>query len=215
MIRVLLADDHALLRESLRETLDRQQDMEVIGEASNGEEAVQLAIEYKPDIVLMDLKMKGLDGVEATRAICSCCPDVRVIAVTMYRNSGLALQALKAGANGYFLKESSPSELIQAIRKVYRGEVSIHESIAGNLVAELRRLDAAGPTQRGVILTDKEVTILQLVAQGKKNSEIAQQLSLAESTIKNKLTIIYQKLGVKSRTEAMARACQLGWIAMA
>lgn len=215
MIRILLADDHALLRESLREVLDRQPDMEVIGEASDGDMAVQLALELKPDIVLMDLRMKGMDGVEATRIIHSQYPKVQIIAVTMFDNQGMALQALMAGANGYFPKRASSSELVQAIRKVYRGEVSVHESIAGDLVAELRRLNAAESTRRGVMLTEREVEILRLVAQGKKNSEIAAELSLAESTIKNRLTVIYQKLGVENRTEAVARASQLGWIAMA
>jgi len=194
--------------------LDRQPDMEVVGEASDGMMAVQLALECKPDIVLMDLRMPDGDGIEATRAICSQCPETQVIAVTMYRNEKLALQAFKAGANGYVLKQSRPAELMAAIRKVYQGKISIDEGIAAELVAELRRLSDMEAPRFYPNLTEKEKAVLRLVAEGKKNREIAAQLSLAEQTIKNKLTIIFQKLGVKSRTEAVTRATQEGLIVM-
>ena len=208
-IRVLIADDHRLFRLGLRQACESAGDFEVVGEAEDGQEAVELARRCRPDVVLMDIQMPILDGVEATRRIVENDPSVRVIMLTIYRRDRYVFEAIKAGARGYLLKDVDEGELLEAVRAVHRGEALINPSLATRLLDEFRRLgQAAADVER---LTQGEMDVLRLVAQGASNKEIAAQLHLAESTVSNRLSNIYQKLHVNSRTQAALLALRRGW----
>ncbi len=211
-IRVLIADDHRLFRLGLRQACESAGDFEVVGEAEDGQEAVELARRCQPDVVLIDIQMPILDGVEATRRIVENDPSVRVIMLTIYRRDRYVFQAIKAGARGYLLKDVDEGELLEAIRAVHRGEALINPGLATKLLDEFRRLSqaaaGAGDVER---LTQGEMDVLSLVAQGASNKEIVAQLHLAESTVSNRLSNIYQKLHVNSRTQAALLALRRGW----
>jgi len=211
-IRVLIADDHRLFRLGLRQACESAGDFEVVGEAEDGQEAVELARRCQPDVVLMDIQMPILDGVEATRRIVENAPSVRVIMLTIYRRDRYVFEAIKAGARGYLLKDVDEGELLEAVRAVHRGEALINPGLATRLLDEFRRLSQeaaeAGDVER---LTQGEMDVLCLVAQGASNKEIVAQLHLAESTVSNRLSNIYQKLQVNSRTQAALLALRRGW----
>ena len=211
-IRVLIADDHRLFRLGLRQACESAGDFEVVGEAEDGQEAVELARRCQPDVVLMDIQMPILDGVEATRRIVENAPSVRVIMLTIYRRDRYVFEAIKAGARGYLLKDVDEGELLEAVRAVHRGEALINPGLATRLLDEFRRLSQeaaeAGDVER---LTQGEMDVLCLVAQGASNKEIVAQLHLAESTVSNRLSNIYQKLHVNSRTQAALLALRRGW----
>jgi two-component system, NarL family, response regulator LiaR len=211
-IRVLLADDHAIVRKGLRALLVTEPDLEVVAEAENGEQAVAEARRLCPDVVLMDLVMPGMDGLEATRRITAehtGCPGApRVLVLTSFAADDKVFPALRAGALGYLLKDSGPEELVQAIRQVHRGESSLHPSIARRLLQEL-----AGPGQQEIvsgILSPREVDVLRLVAQGWTNREIAQQLGIGEATVRTHVNSILSKLNLGSRTQAALYALRQG-----
>ena len=209
-IRVLLADDHAIFRDGLRAVLDRQKDIVVVGEAGNGVEAVKKAAELAPDIVLMDINMPVMDGVRASRLITAQDQRVGIIILTMYREDEYVFEAIKAGARGYVVKDARAREVLKAIRAVHRGEALIDPATATKLLEEFRRL--AEGQRKEFDLNEQEIEILRLVAQGASNKEIAEVLHFSEQTIKNKLTIVFQKLHVNNRAEAAASAIREGLI---
>ena len=209
-IRVLLVDDHTIFRKGLREIIDGQSDMTVVGEAKDGTEAVNKAEELAPDIILMDISMPILDGVKATRLIIGQDERMGIIVLTMYRDDESVFRAIKAGAQGYVIKDADLDELLEAIRGVRRGQPMIDSSIAGRVLVEFSKLTREQESRDFLDLSKREVDILQLVARGAKNREIAEKLFLSEYTVRNALSIIFQKLHVNNRTEAAIYALQEG-----
>ena len=211
-IRVLIADDHRLFRQGLRQICEIVGRFEVVGEADNGQEAVELTCQLQPDVVLMDINMPVLDGVQATSLITQDHPSARVVILTMYRQDNYVFEAIKAGARGYLLKDADEQDLIDAVRAVHRGEALIEPSLATRLLAEFRRLSHDQSEVSGAEeLTKGEMEVLRLVAQGSDNKTIADQLALSEKTVANRLSNIYQKLQVNNRTQATLLALRRGW----
>jgi DNA-binding NarL/FixJ family response regulator len=215
-IRVLIADDHRLVRQGLAEICQTKGNFEIVGLAENGREAVELAHRLKPDVILMDVRMPELDGVQATSFITAQDPSMRVIVLTMYLEDQYVFEAIRAGAYGYMLKDVDAQELLAAVRAVHRGEALIDPLIASRVLDEFRRLSngSTGKSEAREHLSEGEMAVLRLVAQGADNSEIAAQLSLAKSTISNRLQVIYQKLHVKNRTQAALAALRRGWASL-
>jgi DNA-binding NarL/FixJ family response regulator len=211
MIRVLIADDQALFREGLRTVLVAQ-GFEVVGEAANGEEAVRLAAELAPEVVLMDLRMPVLDGVAATRRIAQRGGAPRVVALTTFDDDESVFEALRAGALGYLLKDTRSPRLAEAIALAARGESLLQPSVAARVVSEFARLASPGKRDPAAELglSERETVVLKAVAQGASNKEIAVELRIAEGTVKNHMTSIFSKLGVHDRTQAALRARTLG-----
>jgi DNA-binding NarL/FixJ family response regulator len=211
-IRVLIADDHRIVRQGLRHVCELAGGLTVAGEAENGREAVKLAQQLHPDVILMDINMPILDGVQATSFIVEANPAARVIILTMYRQDRYVFEAIKAGARGYLLKDVDEQDLVAAIRAVHQGDALINPSLAAKLLDEFRRLsqktDEAEDTE---ILTQGEMEILRLVAQGADNKAVAGQLALSERTVANRLSSIYEKLHVNNRTQAALIALRRGW----
>ena len=205
-IRVLIADDHAVVRQGLRTFLELQDDIEVVADACDGEEAVSAALEEHPDVVLMDLVMPRLDGIEATRRILSERPGTRVIALTSFLDDDRVLPAVRAGAAGYLLKDVEPPELVRAIRTVNDGEALLHPAVTARLLREV----AADENDGG--LTAREREVLALVARGLPNKLIARELGIAEKTVKTHMSNILAKLGVSDRTQAALLAVRRGWV---
>jgi NarL family two-component system response regulator LiaR len=204
----LIADDHEIVRKGIRALLATKRDIQVVGEAGNGIEAVSQAHTLQPDVVLMDLVMPKMDGIQATREITAKQPGIRVLVLTSFDADEQVFPAIKAGALGYLLKGSRPQDLIQAIRQVYRGEPSLEPSIARKVLAEL-----SGPPQKPLTpdpLTGRELEILRLIAQGKSNKEIASQLVVAEDTVHSHVSNILNKLHLASRTQAALYALKEG-----
>jgi DNA-binding NarL/FixJ family response regulator len=212
MIRLLLVDDQSLFREGLRTLLSLHEDLQVVGEAGNGQEALAAAEALRPDVVLMDLRMPVLDGVAATRRLHESHPAIRVIVVTTFDDDELVFDGLRAGAVGYLLKDVSSDKLVEAIRAAARGESFLQPSIAAKVLAEFSRLDRAAPPPPELVepLSDRELEILRLLAGGNSNKEIAAALYIAEGTVKNHVTNILGKLGVHDRTQAALRAREMG-----
>jgi two-component system, NarL family, response regulator DegU len=211
-ISVALADDHVLFRQALRHLLDTENDIHVVGEASDGRAIQTLVEHHQPDVILMDINMPGIDGVTATRELKSQVPDVRIIILTMFSEDGHVIRAVRAGADAYLLKNSESSRVVDAIRAVHRGESIIEPQLASKLLSEFRRVSDVREEDTIGGLTAREVDLLRLVASGMSNKEIAQHLSLAESTVKNRLSLLFEKLGVKDRTQAAIYALSHGLI---
>lgn len=207
MIRVLVVDDHPLVRQGLRSFLSTIDDIDVVGEASDGSEAIALADELRPDVVMMDLAMPGVDGIEATRRITEANASIRIIALTSFATDDKVFPAIQSGAAGYLLKETDPSELAEAIRKVHRGEPILHPDVAARL---MREVAAATPRAHRTDLTARELEVLRLIAAGRSNKEIARDLSVAEKTVKTHVSNVLSKLGVADRTQAAVYAVQNG-----
>lgn len=208
-IRVLLADDHTLFRQGVRQICELKGGFEVVGEAVNGTEAVDLACRLKPDVILMDIQMSELDGVQATRRIMGDNPQARVIILTMYRRDDYVFEAIKAGARGYLLKDVDWRDLIHAVRTVSEGQAILDPAMAVRVLDEFRRMGHGD--DEGESLSDGEMRVLMLLAQGLDNPAIATELSLAEKTVTNRLSNIYQKLHVNNRTQAALYALRQGW----
>jgi len=202
-ISVIIVDDHAIVRQGLRTYLELQPDVEVLGEASNGNEAVALTRETLPDIVLMDLVMPQSDGVEATRAITALSPSTRVIVLTSFSEDEKVFASIKAGAQGYLMKDVLPSELVRAIRTVHRGEAQLDPEIARKLMQEFTNPQPTTPKHD---LTERELEVLRLIAQGKSNKDISDDLVLSEKTVKTHVSNILQKLHLSDRTQAAVYA---------
>ncbi|GAA4834861.1 two-component system response regulator LiaR [Paenibacillus vulneris] len=199
MIRVLLVDDHEMVRMGLSAYLEMQQDIEVVGEASDGKEGVRLAGELKPDVVVMDLVMEQMDGIEATRAICSSGDPVKVIVLTSFLDDDKVYPVLEAGALSYLLKTSRAEQIAEAIRAAGRGESVLEAKVTGKVLSKLRRGDEPKPHEA---LTARELEVLRLIALGKSNQEISEELIIAMKTVKTHITNIFAKLGVEDRTKA-------------
>jgi DNA-binding NarL/FixJ family response regulator len=211
-IRVLIADDHRIVRQGLRHVCELAGDLTVVGEAEDGQEAVQQARQLQPDVILMDINMPLLDGVQATRRVAEAGLSARVIILTMFRQDRYVFEAIKAGARGYLLKDVDEGDLVEAIRAVHRGEALINPSMAVKLLDEFRRLsqmDSDVEDREG--LTPGEMEVLRLVAQGIDNKAVAEQLALSERTVANRLSSIYEKLQVNNRTQAALVALRRGW----
>jgi len=207
-ISVLLADDHAIVRKGIRALLSEAGGFEVVGEADTGQAAVLCAQETAPDVILMDLLMPGMDGIEATRRITGAQPKARILVLTSFSADNKVFPVIKAGAVGYLLKESSPEELVTAIRQVHRGEPSLHPTIARKLLQEIARPAELQPAPEA--LTDREVTVLRLIAQGLGNQEIADRLGISEPTVRAHVSHILGKLHLASRTQAALYAVREG-----
>ena len=203
MIRLILVDDHPVVRHGIRGMLEAEPDLTVVGEASSGPEGVALAAELRPDIVLMDLRMPGGDGVEATARIVATVPGARVIVLTTYESDRDILRAIEAGAGGYLLKDASPAELAEGVRAAARGETVLAPSVASTLVRQVR--SPAPPT-----LSAREAEVLRLVARGLTNADIGRELYIAEATVKTHLLRAFAKLDVADRTAAVTRAMSHG-----
>lgn len=213
-IRVLIADDHAVVREGTRQILEHEMDLEVVGEAADGEETVKLAEKLKPDVAIVDISMPRMDGIEATRRIKKSLPSTAVLILTAYDDDQFVFSLLEAGAAGYLLKSVRGRELVDAVRQVYAGESVLHPSIARKV---LNRFVPAGPAKEQKTieaLSERELEVLRLATRGLSNQEIATELTLSLRTVQAHLGHIFNKLQVSSRTEAVVRALKEGWITL-
>lgn len=207
-IRVLVADDHTIVRQGLRALMQSRSDLEMVGEAANGVEAVAMAADLKPDVILMDILMPKMGGIEATIAIRQANPGARILVLTSYAEDEKLFPAIKAGAVGYLLKDSSPQELVQAIHDVYEGKASLHPTVALKVMRELGQPGAAELGQD--TLTEREKDVLRLLAQGESNQEIAQRLIIGERTVGTHVSSILSKLHLANRTQAALYALRHG-----
>lgn len=214
-IRLLIVDDQRLMREGLRTLLELEHGFEIVGEAADGQAALDAYSELKPDVVLMDIRMPGMDGVEATRRLCKTWPDTRVIILTTFDDDANVFEGLRAGAVGYLLKDLSGQELAKAVRTVYHGGGLLEPTVAKRVMEEFARLH---PPVRSINeglpepLSERELEVLKLVSDGLSNREIGNKLGLSEGTVKNYVTNILQKIGVRDRTQAALRGRELGLI---
>lgn len=212
-IRVLLVDDHGVLREGMRNLLEQQPDIKVVGEAGNGLEAIAVAKAVKPDVVLMDVLMPRLGGIEATKQIKRANPNTATLILSAYDDDRYVLGLLEAGAAGYLLKSASGQEVIHAIRAVHAGESVLHPAVMARLLSRTARSPGRAISPRGgELLTERELDVLRLAAKGKSNKEIAKDLALSVPTVKAHLANMFNKMGVASRTEAVLQAVRQGWI---
>jgi two-component system NarL family response regulator len=214
-IRILIADDHRVVREGLAAILKSRSDMDVVGEAINGFEVIEKAKALKPDVILMDISMPQMNGVEATRAIRKLSPEIGIVVLTMHEDDATIFDLVRTGVHGYLLKDSDSSEVIKAIQSIYKGESMIHPSIARKILGEFSQLgreEVKRPPRPAHNLSAREVDILRRVAKGKTNKEIASELQLSEKTIKNHVRNIFHKMGVYDRTEAAMKGVQEGII---
>ncbi len=205
-IKLLLADDHQIVLKGISFFLAMQPDFEIVGEAHNGQEAVELTAELKPDIVLMDLNMPVMDGIEASRLIAESHPEVKVLVLTSFADSSHVVPALRTGAIGYMLKEVEPDQLVEAIRSAYQGNVQLHPDISAVILSQLspfgREIKAAPSKEALDLLTPRELEVLELLTKGLSNKEIAQTLVVAEKTVKTHVSSILSKLNLTDRTQA-------------
>ena len=209
-IRVLIADDHAVVREGLRAVLGPEPDIEVVGEAATGKEALERAAGLRPDVVLMDIQMPGINGIEATRRILDASPRIGVVVLTMFEDDDSVFSAMRAGARGYVLKGAPPSEILKVLRAVAGGEARFGPEIARRLVDFLSAPKPATPAEAMPELTAREREILGLIAQGHSNARIADRLFVSPSTVRNHITHIFAKLQVADRAQAIVRAREAG-----
>ena len=209
-VRVLIADDHPLFREGMRGRLDRVDDITVVGEAASGDEAVELARELEPHVILMDIKMPGINGIEATREIRQASPQIGVLVLTMFEDDDSVFAAMRAGAKGYLLKDSGGEEVVYAIRAVASGEAVFGSGVAERIIGFFSGPRPATPQRAFPELTEREEEVLSLVAQGKSNQEIARQLFVSLKTVRNHVSNILVKLQVADRAQAVIRARDAG-----
>ncbi len=212
-IKVLLADDHGLFREGLRKLIEIEPDIRVVGEACDGLEVLNMVEEFEPDVVLMDINMPVADGIAATREIVRRRPETGIIVLTMHKEDGHAVRAVQAGARGYLLKSAKAAEVVGAIRAVAKGASLVDPMMMTKVLAEFRRIAAESGPQDGLAgLTETELGILRLLAAGASNKEIAKKMGLANSTVKNKLTVLFGKVDVADRTQAAIFALKHGLV---
>jgi len=214
-IKVLIADDHRVVREGLMAILKTEENIEVVGEAQDGQEAIEKVRTLEPDVILMDVSMPRMGGVEATRQIKREFPHIGIIALTMYDEQQYIFDLVRAGATGYLLKDTESAQIVEAIRAIYRGESLIHPSVASKILAEfslLAQKKGKKPSWEDHDLTEREITVLRLVADGKTNKEIANNLDLSEKTVKNHVRNIFHKLQVYDRTQAAILGIRKGII---
>jgi DNA-binding NarL/FixJ family response regulator len=209
-LRILIADDHPLFRHGIQALLGATPDFEVVGEAKTGEEVIALAETLQPDVILMDIQMPGVNGVEATRRILHTSPQIRILMVTMFEDEASIFTAMRAGARGYVLKDTEKTEMLRAIRAVGSGEAIFSPAIASRLIDFFAAPGPALPPQAFPELTEREREILDLIAQGHNNPEIASRLVLSPSTVRNYVSSIFSKLQVADRAQAIIRARDAG-----
>jgi NarL family two-component system response regulator LiaR len=215
-IKVLIVDDHTIVRQGLRMFIDLQSDMEVVGEGTNGIEAVELATQLNPDVILLDLIMPQMDGVEATRKILEGVPQSRVLILTSFAEDDKVFPAIRAGAHGYLLKDIQPNDLVQAVRESYQGKAQLHPDVTRRL---MKAVSNNAPTQEVKltsvnndmqVLTEREREVLDLIARGLSNREIAEQMVISEKTVKTHVSNLLSKLGLEDRTRAAIWALKHG-----
>jgi DNA-binding NarL/FixJ family response regulator len=210
IIRILIADDHAIVREGLRAVLGTEPDMEVVGEAITGKEVVERAAELRPDLILMDIQMPDLNGIEATRRILGANPGIGVVVLTMFADDDSVFSAMRAGARGYVLKGAPPSEILRVLRAVAEGEAHFGPEIARRLTSFFSAPPPPPPGEAFSELTSREREILDLIAQGHTNAKIARQLFVSPKTVRNHISHIFTKLQIADRTQAILRAREAG-----
>jgi DNA-binding NarL/FixJ family response regulator len=214
-IKILLAEDHAVVRQGTKELLEQQDDLQVVAEASDGKEAVQLALKQRPDVVIMDLAMPELNGIEATRQIKAVAPGIAVLVLTAYDSEQYVFAFLEAGAAGYLLKDVGVDKLVEAIRAVHAGESVLHPAITRKVINRFSRTeDQYGPKDGLEQITDRELEVLGLAARGMSNRDIARELSISVRTVQTHLSNVFNKMGVGSRTEAVMYGLRKGLIAL-
>lgn len=215
-LKIMLVDDQSLFREALRTLLALQNDFEIVAEAENGERAVALAKIHRPDVILMDLRMPVMGGVEATRRVLAAAPASRVVVLTTFEEDEEIFEAMRAGALGYLLKACSADKLCESVRAAAKGTSVLEPSVAARMMAELNRLTAKEGKKVSQVLadplTERELSVLELLAEGCSNKEIGSQLSITEGTVKNHMTNVLGKLGALDRTQAALKARELGLI---
>ncbi len=209
-LRVLIADDHPLFRKGMRALLTAMPGTEVVGEATTGQEAIELAAELQPDVILMDLQMPGINGIEATRQILHTSPHIRILVVTLFEDDASIFTALRAGARGYILKDAKEEEMLRAIRAVGSGEAIFSPAIARRLMDFFAAPRPAAPKEIFPTLTEREREILQMIARGRTNNDIAKELALSSKTVGNYVSNIFSKLQVADRAQAIIRARDAG-----
>jgi DNA-binding NarL/FixJ family response regulator len=210
LLRILIADDHPLVRSGLRALLMATEDLEVVGEAATGEEAVTLAATLHPDVIVMDLRMPGINGIEATRRIVQANTHIRILVVTLFEDDDSVFTAMRAGARGYILKDANEVEVVRAIRAVSSGDAIFSTTIAQRLIDFFAGPRPSVPSLPFPDLTDREREILTLIAQGRSNNEIAQTLVISMKTVRNYISSIFSKLQVADRSQAIIRAREAG-----
>lgn len=211
-IRVLVADDHVVVRQGIRQFLEEANDIEVVAEAGDGAEALRLVESHQPDVAVLDIRMPGVTGVEATRRIKERFPQVRVLVLTAYDDDPYVFALLQAGADGYLLKTASGAELVQAVRVVYKGDSALSPEVAKKVVRQLARGGPEGASDQVEPLTSRELEVLRLAARGLTNQAIGLALGISHRTVQGHLANVYGKLGVSSRTEAVTEALRRGWL---
>ena len=210
-IKVLIVDDHNLVREGLKAVFDQGNEVEVVGEAGSGEEALEMVDKAKPDVVLMDISMPGMNGIQATKLIREKCPDAKVVMLTMLDQEGYVYEAVKAGATGYMLKNTSSDDLVNAIQTVAEGKALLHPDATAQLLKEFVTL--ADNKAKDYGLSNREMEVLQLLSEGNTNKELAKALWISEQTVKTHVAHIFDKLGTSDRTETVATALRNGLVA--
>lgn len=214
-IRILIADDHAFVREGTRRILEQEPDLEVVAEAGDGEETVKLACDLKPDVALVDVAMPRIDGIEATRRIKALCPAVAVLVLSAYDDDQFVFGLLEAGAAGYLLKSVRGQEIVNAIRAVHAGESVLHPSVARKVLNRFAGVSGKPHDRKSLdLLTEREMEVLKMVTKGLSNKDIAEGLCLSVRTVQGHLANIFNKLRVSSRTEAVVHALKEGWVTL-
>ncbi|MCF6138764.1 response regulator transcription factor [Alkalihalobacillus berkeleyi] len=223
---IVLIDDHKLFREGVKRILDMEEGFEVVAEGDDGQDAVELIENYDPDVVLMDINMPNINGVEATRRLIEKYPDIKVIILSIHDDEAYVTHAVQTGASGYLLKEMDANALIDAVKVVADGGAYLHPKVTVNLISEFRRIKTQGPSNGGGevgfkeveyrkplhILTRRECEVLQMLADGKSNRSIGEALYISEKTVKNHVSNILQKMNVNDRTQAVVEAIKNGWV---
>jgi len=214
-VKILIADDHAVVREGTRQILEHEQDLEVVAEAGDGEEAVRLATSFKPDVAIIDIAMPKVDGIEATGQIKALCPATAVLILTAYEDEQFIFSLLEAGAAGYLLKSVRGRELVDAVRAVYAGESVLHPSVARKVLNRFAPTPGKPKEQEPhEVLSEREIEVLRLATRGLSNKDIADELLLSARTVQGHLGHIFNKLNVSSRTEAVVCALKKGWVTL-
>lgn len=211
-IRLMLADDHRMLREGLSRSMS-EHGFDVVGEARDGVEAVNMAYSLTPDVVLMDVSMPEMDGVEACRQVRMAVPGTKVVMLTMHADQDVLANAIRAGACGYLVKDCSTEEIADAVRMASNGDTALSPQLAASMLDEVRKLDQA-PTREDRVVTKREEEVLQLIADGCSTSEVAEQMYISQKTVKNHLASIYQKLDARDRTQAVLQAVRMGIVSL-
>ncbi len=209
-MKILLCDDQAIIRDGLEMLLTLEKDLQVVGSASDGAEAIELAAQKQPDLILMDLKMPGVNGIEATRDIRARFPHIKILVLTTYDDDEWVFDAIRAGASGYLLKDTPRQKIIEAIRGTLDGKSFVDPAVAGKLMSQLVSNQKQPASILAEKLTERELDVLRLIAKGFNNSDIARQLHLSEGTVRNHVSAILEKLGVSDRTQAAVIAIQHG-----